>query len=230
MSYMSAETAYVVKDLEGIRQLPPDIAVLKGENLGDPEVIAIASLQSLRGLDLSGCDEITDCSVSELCRLSSLEKLDLGFCNQITDVSLGTLARLPVLRSLNLNWCYGLTDLGMGALRECESLESISLWSCEGITDRGVEALAGLPNLKNLELPEFAAITDNGLSALSANAAGLEALRLDHLTGISGKGLVGLGELTQLRSLRVHSCPNVTADAIARLQKALPGCQISFLA
>jgi hypothetical protein len=113
---MSAETAHIVNNLEAIRHLPPYVAVLKGDGLGDPEVLAIASLQSLRELDLSGCEEVTDTSVSELRRVSSLQKIDLSFCNQITDASLIALAGLPALRFLNLNWCYGVTDAGLSGL------------------------------------------------------------------------------------------------------------------
>lgn len=227
---MNAGTAQTVRSLEAIRHLPPEAAVLKGDGVGDPEVIAIASLRSLRELDLSGCEEVTDSSVSELRRVSALEKLDLSFCNQIMDSSLMALAGLPALRFLNLNWCYGVTDSGLSALGQCKSLEAVSLWSCEEVTDAGVEALAGLPNLRILELPEFAAITDRTLMVLSAKTISLESLRLDHLSEISDEGLTRLNGLKRLRSLAVQSCAKVTADAVAALQKALPECQISFRA
>lgn len=94
---MSAETALTVSDLEDIRKLPSDAIALKGNSLGDAEVVEIASLRSLRELDLSGCEDLTDYSISALHRVSSLELLDLSFCNQITDSSLKALAALPVL-------------------------------------------------------------------------------------------------------------------------------------
>jgi len=225
---MSAEAAHIVRSMEAIHNLPPDVAVLKADDLGDPEVIAIASFPRLRDLDLSGCEEVTDRSVAELRRVFSLKKLDLSFCNQITDSSLIALATLPALQFLNLNWCYGVTDSGLGALGQCKSLEFLSLWSCEQVTDLGVEALAGLPNLQALDLPEFAAITNRGLSALSSEATSLESLRLDHLKEISDEGILLLSRLERLRSLTVQSCPKVTADTVAMLQKALPECQISF--
>jgi len=225
---MSAEAAHVVNSFEAIRHLPRNVAALKGDGLGDPEVIAIASFQSLKELDLAGCEDVTDRSVSELRRVSSLEKLDLSFCNQITDSSVNVLAELPVLRSLSLNFCYLVGDSGLRSLGECKSLESVSLLSCEKITDAGVEALASLPNLRILDLPEFAAISDYALATLSGNATKLESLRLDHLNEVSDQGLTRLGMLKRLRSLTVHSCPKITADAVALLQQSLPNCQISF--
>ena len=227
---MTVERLHIVRNLEAIRHLPQDVAVLKGNGLGDSEVIAIASFRLLRELDLSGCEEVTDRSVSELGKLSSLEKLDLSFCNQITDCAVTALAGLPALRFLNLNWCYGVTNSGLNALGQCRSLEAVSLWSCEEVTDAGVEALASLPNLKGLELPEFAAVTDRTLWILSAKTASLESLRLDHLSEITDEGLACLGGLKRLRSLTVWSCPKVTSGAVADLQTALPECQISFKA
>jgi hypothetical protein len=223
---MSADTVHIVKSLEAVRNLPPDVALIKADGLGDAEIIAVASLPSLRELDLAGCDKVTDCSVAELCRAISLEKLDLSFCNQITDSSLVALAKLPALRVLNLNWCYSVTDFGLTALGRCSSLELVSLWGCDDVTDAGIEALAGLPNLKVLELPEFAAITDRALSALSARTTSLEALRLDHLSEISDDGLARLSGLKRLRNLTVRDCSKVTANALAALQRALPGCRI----
>jgi len=225
---MGAQTAYVVRSIGDIRRLSPDAAVLRGYDLGDPEVVAISSFRSLSELDLSGCEKVTDRSVSELCQVSSLEKLDLSFCNQITNLSVRGLARLPALRSISLNFCYAVGDSALTALSECKSLESVSLLSCEEVTDAGVEALASLPNLRILDLPEFAAITDGALAVLSASAANLESLRLDHLGGISDEGISRLGRLRHLRNLMVQGCSKVTANAVAALQQALPDCHISF--
>jgi DNA-binding Xre family transcriptional regulator len=225
---MSRGIKNIVNSLEAIRNLPPDVASVEGHSLGDAEVIAIASLRSLRELDLSGCDGITDHSVSRLRQVASLEELDLSFCNQITDASLLALAGLPALRFLNLNWCYGVTDSGLTGLGHCKSLEVVSLWSCEEVTDSGVEALAMLPSLRVLELPEFAAITDQALTVLSAKNTSLESLRLDHLNEISDEGLARLSGLKRLRSLTIEGCPKVTVDGVAALEKAIPGCQISF--
>jgi F-box/leucine-rich repeat protein 14 len=225
---MSAETALTVSDLEDIRKLPSDAIALKGNSLGDAEVVEIASLRSLRELDLSGCEDLTDYSISALHRVSSLELLDLSFCNQITDSSLKALAALPVLRSINLNWCYGVTDDGLRSLGRCQSLESITLWSCELITDAGVSALASLPHLTVLDLPEFAHITDSALAALSANASNLLSLRLDHLSEISDRGLAQLHTLKRLHRLAVQSCSGISAEAVTALREALPECEISF--
>ncbi len=225
---MGSEMKFAVSGLDDIRRLPDRVEVLRGSGLRDREVAVIASVRSLRELDLSGCEEVTDASVTELARSSRIESLDLSFCNQITDASLRALAGLPSLRSLNLNWCYSVTDCGLGALAQCRTLERLSLWGCEEITDAGIEAIATLPALRSLDLPEFAAITDRSLSALTRNASALESLRLDHLDEISGRGLVGLGRLRRLRTLILHACRGVRADDVAALQRTLPECRVDF--
>ena len=108
-----------VNSLEAIRNLPPDVNSVKGNSLGDPEVIAIASLRSLRELDLSGCDGITDHSVSQLRQVASLEELDLSFCNQITDASLTALGnRGRSRRLLELYSPWRNRSCGYSRLRE----------------------------------------------------------------------------------------------------------------
>jgi hypothetical protein len=44
---MNAETARIVDSLEAIHSLPANVTALKGDGLGDVEVMAIASLRSL---------------------------------------------------------------------------------------------------------------------------------------------------------------------------------------
>ena len=217
----------VVDSIEAILELPSDALAVKGVGLGDAEVSKLLSnCALLEELDLSGCEDVTDRSITDLRRTRLLEKLDLSFCNQITDASLVALSELRHLRFLNLNWCYGITDVGLRSIGRCHTLESVSLWSCEAVTDAGVEALARLPHLRLLELPEFAAITDKALLSLSETTRGLEYLRLDHLVEISGKGLLYLRTLKGLRVLAVRSCPRITTEAVATLQSALPGCEI----
>ena len=45
-------------------------------------------------------------------------------------------------------------------------------------------------------------------------------------TGITDAGLRRLERLSQLESLNLQDCPNVTDEGVARLQKALPKCEI----
>ena len=228
MMTMTNTTLTVVSSIEEIRNLPYDVVGVRGLDLNDPDVLRISELLLLEELDLSGCETLTDMAVVELHKLTRLHTLDLSFCNLITNRAVIALASLPVLRWLSLNWCYGITDAALAELALCASLEALSLWGCEEVTDAGVEALSRLPRLKQLELPEFAPITDTGLNTLSANASGLEILRLDHLANVSDAGIRVLGSLDRLTELTVGGCQQVTESGIAALQSALPRCQVIF--
>ncbi len=225
---MTNSSHVTVSSLQDLRALPEGVAGLKGIGLGDEEVAFVTKLRSLRQLDLSGCEALTDASVALLSSLGDLESLDLSLCNQITDGSLVSLATLPKLRAINLNWCYGITDSGLESLSHCRSLEKVSLWSCEEITDIGVRALAKLPNMRELDLPEFAHITDKALLALSLSAAPIQHLRLDHLSEVTDSGLLQLAKLSSLQELNIGHCPQISTAAIDKLKSELPAVRVDF--
>jgi hypothetical protein len=221
-------SAQRVTNIEDIRRLPKGTSSVQGINLQDPEVLALCSIKSLRKVDLSGCDLLTDRSVARLLELTELEDVDLTLCVLISDESVEALAQLHKLRRLSLHACYNITDAGLAALAESASLEELILWSCEKVTDLGVESVATVATLRQLELPGFAPITDIGLRALSSNASNLEMLRLDNLSAISDEGLGSLAKLKSLARLVVQGCRQISEAAITALRAALPSCEIIF--
>jgi hypothetical protein len=201
---------------------------LKGIDLHNAEVLALANCSSLEQLDLTACELLTDQSVSELRKLSRLRSLDLSLCSMITDRSIISLARLPALRRISLNWCYSISDVALVGLAQCISLEAVSLLSCETVTDTGIEALSHLPHLKEIDLPEFALITDVGLTALAENASCLQRLKFNQLAEVSDAGIASLHLLKGLQSLTVAGCKGISEAGIAALQSELPTCEIVF--
>ena len=225
---MNTAEPVLIKNAEDVRRLPVGTTSVQGFDINDSAVLALSNIRSLRKLDLSGSEMLTDVSVRELRALTELEDLDLTLCMFISDASLEALAGLPKLRRLWLHGCYGITDRGVVALAESRSLEELVLWACEKLTDRGIVPLAKLPRLRRLELPQFASISDLSLVALSADAMSLETLRLDHLSAISDEGVRSLADLKRLVQLYVQDCRQVTEPSIAALRVALPSCNIVF--
>jgi hypothetical protein len=90
------------------------------------------------------------------------------------------------------------TDADLDELCELRSLQFLALLDTK-ITDKGLQKVSGLRWLKWLFFAG-AAITDDGLHHLES--------------------------LSNLEYLDLHACPNVTADGVARLRKALPQCNI----
>ena len=137
---------------------------------------------------------------------------DLNFLNfrtgwgaedaRITDVGLSRLAEidLPNLRRLDLGYCQNITDAGLEHVAEIETLNLLFLMACDGITDQGLRHLAKMDHLETLDLRGCKGISDAGLEQLAA--------------------------MTNLKFLRLGGCKNVSAQAVQKLQQALPGCNV----
>jgi hypothetical protein len=114
-----------------------------------------------------------------------------------------------------------ITDEALRHLWKCPRLEGLSLWETK-ITDAGLPLLAQCPNLTGLDLDETL-VTDTGLESL------LQFPNLQHLslaqTSTSDAALDHLQRMKQLEYLDVRDT-NVTDDGVARLQTALPHCEI----
>ena len=226
---MSVSQMTAVFRIEDVSGLPLDTENVAGHGLTDEVLIAVTKrCPGLLKLDLSGSEDLTDESVRWLSTVKALQEIDLSLCNRVTDHSVTSLSTLPRLRSLTLNWCYSITDRGLEALSACKSLERLSLWSCEEVTDKGVMAIAKLPSLRSLDLPEFANVTDAAMLYLSANATGIEHLRIAVLDDVTDQGVFALANLRNLTSISIRGCRNVTPEAIEFLTQALPAAQMEF--
>jgi hypothetical protein len=90
-------------------------------------------------------------------------------------------------------------------------------------TDDELYDLCELRHLKDLFLTRTK-ISDRGLRTVSA-LRWLRKLYLDQ-TAITDEGLLHLESLSNLHYLNLDDCRNITDQGVARLQKALPKCQI----
>jgi hypothetical protein len=129
-------------------------AALSGEGQMTDELLAdLSRVETLTGLGLSGCRELTDDGLRHLANLPALQHLDLTGTN-ITDAGIEVLRSLPRLRTLKLSWTQ-VTDAGLSVLRYCHALERVNL-AGSAAGDGALRALAGKPNLHHLVI----AITD----------------------------------------------------------------------
>lgn len=123
-------------------------------------------------------------------------KLVVADDTAIGDPSLNYLAALPKLEILSLDRTR-ISDAGMSTINRMRKLEILSL-SGTGITDAGLEQIKELKRLKRLRL-SGTAITDAGLR---------------HFEGLS-----------ELEDLYLEQT-NVSEDAVERLKKSLPDCEM----
>lgn len=229
-----------LKHVKGARRLQS--LSLGGTAVADAGLEYLESFTQLERLDLAGA-KVTDAGLSHLRGLSQLRWLRLGGGN-LTDAGLPHLAALTQLRQLYLG-ATKVSDAGLVHLKPFAELDWLEL-SLTRVTGRGFEHLDGLTNLKCLYL-RGTGVTDAGLRQICGLAgltmldlestqitdAGLEHLgKLSELnslelsrTNITDAGLKHLGGLAKLRYLHV-SASHVSEAAVARLNQALPHCEI----
>lgn len=89
-----------------------------------------------------------------LARMRNLKELDISGCNRITDVSLTYAFNFKELINLNLSRCQQITYEGIEHLvKNCPSIEYFNLTDCYNLKDEAVkEIVKDLTRLKQLEL------------------------------------------------------------------------------
>ncbi|XP_072241482.1 uncharacterized protein fbxl9 [Leuresthes tenuis] len=123
---------------------------------------SLLALKRLQELDLSGCEKLTDSSITQVVHYPDLQRLSLSMLPEITDASLASIGR------------------------HCRSITSLALSQCPGVTDRGV-ALAGphLHRLQHLYLSCCNNITDRSLFLLMQHCKRLKTVDVSRCNNIS---------------------------------------------
>jgi Leucine-rich repeat (LRR) protein len=148
-----------------------------------------------------------------------LEELNLSE-TKISDQGLDYLRNFPHLKTLFLDR-LSISDEGLSALAAIKPLSALHL-SHDGITGRGLARL-GQVDLEELDLADNQ-LTDPDLQSL-LKFKNLAVLSLSD-TGITDAGLKVLEKLSNLKTLMLEGCPNVSASAVSHLHKKLPLCHI----
>ncbi|KAK2838386.1 hypothetical protein Q7C36_013200 [Tachysurus vachellii] len=131
---------------------PPQMPFKKKPRLvTDEELTAFrekegASLRAIRGLqelDLSGCSNLTDVSITQVLRFPMLQRLSLIMLTEISDEGVASVAHhCRCLTSLSLSGCSQLTDAGLARALPClHRLQHLQLAYCNGITDRSLSLI-----------------------------------------------------------------------------------------
>jgi hypothetical protein len=154
----------------------------------------------LKVINLAGCIEITNDSLSVLGRLCSLEVLTLGYCWNCWDV--GRLAALTNLRQLHLKDCRFIEDVGILALMGLGLLEHIDLGGLKQITDAALAGLATL-DLRQVDLDGCERIGDVGLASL-ARLPNLTDVNCSGAHRVTDEGVVALSRVGSLTALNLN--------------------------
>ena len=139
--------------------------------LDDSVTAALSEMSTLKKLRLSST-EVGDATVFAIAKLQQLEELDLSGCKSLSAASIESIVGLPKLRKLNL-YDTPIDDDAIALLRQASSLEWLNL-DKTSLTDSGVEKIIGLDKLDFLHLGSTK-ITDAAAASL-AKLTGLSKL------------------------------------------------------
>ena len=187
---------------------------------------------NLLSLNLTGCINLTDASVSEVARrCSKLHTLNLRGCYNITDASVLEVARQGSnLQSLNLAGC-NITDASVVAVaRGCSNLQSLGIRTCRNITDASVSEVARrCSNLHTLDLNMgFQGnnnITDLSVLEVARHCSNLQTLNLGSCRRITDLSVMEVvRRCLNIQSLLLYNCPHITSAC----KNTLRQCQIAF--
>lgn len=138
-----------------------------------------------------------------LARLRSLKELDISGCNRITDVSLTYAFNFKELINLNLSRCQQITYEGIEHLvKNCPSIEYINLIDCYNLNDEAVqEIVKNLHRLKHLELRGCNQLSDKTLEAVKTYCSKLQFLDVQGCRHMSPELACSIGSLPSLHTV-----------------------------
>jgi hypothetical protein len=169
---------------------------------------------TIKYLDLSKQNEITDENLSLLEQFPQLEWLDLSSA-EITSRSLSFLSRLRELKHLYLNNCRWITDTSLRSIRELHNLVDLQLAENSKISNEGLKYLQEMTGLTHLTL-RSTGINNTALSHIE-KLISLEFLDLSY-TEISDSALASLCVLYKLKMLSLEGCRKITDHGMIHLR------------
>ena len=211
-----------------------------GGRLNDDVLAALAKLDWLVYLDLSGSTEITDAGLKHISTLSLLKYLSLGRCAKISDRGLRILRSLPQLYEVFLFSNPQITDEGISHLEGHARLQLVSM-PHTSTGDEALMCLSGKPTLTHLspgcnttddglarlqQYPGFTRWTDDRptttLNQFYESSPSTLHLDLRSQMPITGVGLLHLGRLDGLYDFKI---PHLAKD-----HKGILGKDVAHLA
>lgn len=218
------------------------LSVIGAEKITGALFDHMASIESLRVLQLLHCASLTGAGLEKLASLPRLEEITLSYSGlndagmtslagaasvkslniggtPVTDAGLAPLAALGKLETLALDGCPRITGVGFGALAELSSFTSLRWTAVERLDPGALAAIARCRSLTTLVI-ESPTLIDRDLAAL-APLANLTSLGFNK-TRITGTGFQAFGERSGLRSLDLSLDAPITAEGLLAIVAAFP--------
>ena len=172
-------------DLERLKGLDRlESLALAQTHVTDSALAILATLPSLRELDLFFCEHITDSGASQIRRAPGLERLNVRG-TKISDSGVKFLTELEHLRTLDI----GISEIGDPSIELLEAMPHLEALAIGGnrIGEAGIASLKALKRLRHLDL-SGAQVTDSGIWTVTVTD-----LNLDEIGALTGLESLDLG-------------------------------------
>ncbi|XP_038208357.1 F-box/LRR-repeat protein 14 [Zerene cesonia] len=164
------------------------------------------------------CEKLSMDSFSgySLARIKSLKELDVSGCNRITDVSLTYAFAFKELVNINLSRCQQITHEGIKHLvKNCPSIEYINLIDCYNLKDEAIiEIVKGLYRLQQLELRGCNQLTDKTLDGVKNYCQKLKFLDVQGCRNMSAELACTIGVLPTLHTVLISKPGPYISDGV----------------
>ncbi|KFM77571.1 F-box/LRR-repeat protein 2, partial [Stegodyphus mimosarum] len=161
-----------------------DLCLAHNQNVDDDVIYAISrGCKKLRYLDLSGCTEISDYSLTSLSSCYNLRTLYISYLDRITDEGLSSISRQGTLETVYLRGCPNIGDQGLLTLvLLCPYLQLLDVSGCQHVTNVTVTACLDSVQARSSgkKLLLITGGTSINLDALELNSPLLEVSRNDY--------------------------------------------------
>jgi hypothetical protein len=201
---------------EGLKLVRPSLEELMigGGTMNDAGLARLKEFSRLTHLSLWG-DRFTGRGLARLSAHPTLRVCDFSGLGNMTDDAMASLAAMPALEKLSLTNNAKLTDRGLASLSGARALRKLNL-SGTKLSAAGVARVTEIRTLEDLELPK-SSLTDEGLATVG-NMTQLKRLRMVNGAQYTAQGLSHIAKLGQLEDLGVsgQAVTDESVDVIAR--------------
>ena len=214
--YGDYQNSRVIDDLHGL-EYALNLSYLSLSSYAGNDISPLSSLQGLRTLNLSDCNNITN--LNALSNLVDLSNLNIRSCVNLSDFS--SLQNLSNVTTLSINECWQLVDLdfmpGMthlqsaslnyNSIRDITGIQNLSALNSLKLSHNQVTSISpvlNLTNLSNLDL-QYNNVTDITVFAYMNNPH----MQVLNLSSNPIDDLTPLLELSALSELMIYADPEV---------------------
>ncbi|PVU85384.1 hypothetical protein BB559_001097 [Furculomyces boomerangus] len=181
----------------------------------------LTELTNLEFLDLSGCEFVTNQSISAFS--SNLERKRgkskiYGQASNPGIFNVGSMWQFP-LKSLNISNCFDLSTTSLKRIFSTfTNLSVVTARNLGSMNDSVLETISeNLINLATLDVSNCKGITDIGITCLISKRSKIKNLRIAECLGVSNGSISQLYLLPELRVLDISQCSNITFSGFQSL-------------